>query len=382
MPSWVEAIRRCRVLHLPILVTELPARLVPDGEREKDHVCAWKGASVEQEDQLWALPEFDPMPIYRRFIRPKSCYGNWTPFGFTLIELLVVLAIIGVLVGMLLPAVQAAREAARRLECQNNLKQIGLGLANYESLYRRYPKGGSGVVSLTNPSILAQWQVSWGTAILPFIESAPLYDSINHRQPYIHEDNLLPGQTLVSTYLCPSAPKRELLRPNGDTPNATLKYARTDYGGNYGERGLRCHPQTNCPNTYEMGGGGRGTLMLGLDKDIAARDILDGLSHTVLVGEAPEGLHSIWIGHKNVFDQSVPLDARIGIGSSWIPCHPTFSSKYGGFCDYGQEFHSYHSGGAAFSLADGSTHFMSSELDIKILAAILSRAGGEIIAEF
>lgn len=302
--------------------------------------------------------------------------------AFTMVELLGVLAIVGLLVGLLLPAVQAARESARRLQCKNNLRQIGLGLANYESLYRRYPKGGTGVISLNDPSVLARMRLSWGTAILPFIEKTALYDSMNLQQPYLHPDNLQAGQTLVETYLCPSAPKQELLRPNGDTPHAMQLFARTDYGGNYGERGLRCHPLTNCQNNYVSSGGGRGTLMLGRDQDIAANDITDGLSHTVLVGESPEGLHSIWIGHKNVFDQSVPLDARIRSGSPWAPCHPAFSSRRGRFCDFGQEFHSYHAGGAVFSLADGSTHFLTGAQDFKILAAMLSRAGGEVIGEF
>jgi prepilin-type N-terminal cleavage/methylation domain-containing protein len=300
--------------------------------------------------------------------------------GFTLVELLVVIAIIGLLVSLLLPAVQAAREAARRLQCQNNLKQMGLGLASYESVHRKYPKGGSGAVSLTNPNVIARMRTPWGVAILPWIELGTLYDSINHAVPFIHPDNLQPGRTLVPGYLCPSAPKNEWFRPNGDTPHSPNRYARTDYGGNYGERGLRCYPLNNCPNTYLQGGGGRGTLMLGPDPDIAARDITDGLSNTVLIGEAPEGLHSIWIGHKNVFDQSVPLDARISPQSPWIPCHPAFSSHRGGICDFGQEFHSYHAGGGGFALADGSTHFLAAQMDVKVLAAMLSRSGGEVIA--
>lgn len=316
----------------------------------------------------------------------RACQ-KWLPIArpipaFSLIELLVVVAILSLLIGLLLPAVQAARETARRLQCQNNLKQIGLGLANYESLYRRYPKGGAGVVSLTNPSVLARMRVSWGTAVLPFIEESSLYDSINLRLPYIHPENQPAGQTLVKTYLCPSAPKREMLRPNGDTPTSTVLYARTDYGGNYGERGLRCHPLTNCQNNYSTGGGGRGTLMLGQDQDIGVREITDGLSSTILVGESPEGLHSIWIGHKNVFDQSVPLESRIRAGSPWGPCQLAFASRFGSICDFGQEFHSYHSGGAVFSLADGSTHFVSDWLDFRVLAAMLSRSGSEVIGEF
>lgn len=297
--------------------------------------------------------------------------------GFTLIELLVVLVIIGLLIGLLLPAIQAARQSSRRVQCLNQLRQIGLGLASYESTHRRFPKGGSGVVSLTIPTVLARTQLSWGAAILPFIEQSTIYDMIDQRQPFIHPNNLQAGQQRISTYLCPSVPTEHDLRPNGDSPAAPERYARTDYGGNYGERDLRCHPLMNCPNRYHVGGGGRGTLMLGADQDIGAKDIVDGLSHTVLVGEAPEGLHSIWIGHKNVFDQSVPLNSRIKQGSSWIPCQPTFRSPSGEFCDFGQEFHSYHSGGCNFSLADGSTHFLSDQSDVRVLAALLSRAGSE-----
>jgi len=305
--------------------------------------------------------------------------------AFTLVELLVVIAIIGLLIALLLPAVQSAREAARRMQCMNNLKQIGLGLQNYDSVYRVFPKGGAGSVSLTNPAIRARWRLSWGASILPFIEQAGAYEAINQREPYIHPSNLAVGQTLISTYRCPSAPQGELLRPNGDTLSSTTLYARTDYGGNYGERGLRCFPATSCANNYaDIGiadGQGRGTLMLGTDKDVGIRDILDGSSHTILIGEAPEGLHSIWIGHKNVFDQSVPLEARIRSVTSWASCNTVFKSRAGNFCDFGQEFHSYHPGGSVFAFADGSSHFLVENIDIKLFSSLLSRRGGELVTD-
>lgn len=301
--------------------------------------------------------------------------------AFTLVELLVVIAIIGILVGLLLPAVQAAREAARRLQCLNNLKQIGLGLANYESTYRRYPKGGAGAVSLTNAAVIARHRLAWGAATLPFIEETNVYDQIDLRLPFIHPTNFPAGKTVIKTYICPSSPRQSMFRPNGDTPSSTDLFARTDYGGNYGERSLRCYPQS-CQNNYQTGGSGRGTLMLGSDPDIATKDITDGLSNTVIVGEAPEGLHSIWIGHKNVFDQSVPLDARTSATSSWQPCLLPFKSPQGNFCDFGQEFHSYHSGGCGIALADGSTQFFANQTDFKVFAAMLSRSGGEVVGSW
>lgn len=298
--------------------------------------------------------------------------------GFTLVELLVVIAIVALLAGLLLPAVQAAREASRRMRCGNHLRQMGLGLLNYESAHRVFPKGGAGVVSLDDPARRSRWRLPWAAAILPFVEQAPLYERIDPRQPFIHPDNWDAGGTPVDLYRCPSAPQRVTHRPNGDDPGSPPRYARTDYGGNYGERGLRCHPRTNCRNDYGPGTGGRGVLMLGADPDIGLADIRDGLSQTIVLGEAPEGLHSIWIGHKNVFDQSVPLGARVRHGSPWVPCHPLFRSPHGDICDFGQEFHSYHPGGCQFLLADGSAHFLSNDIDIALLAALLSRKGGEV----
>lgn len=314
----------------------------------------------------------------RRAGNPLQTYPN----GFTLIELLVVIAIIGVMVALLLPAVQAAREAARRMQCSNNLKQMGLAFHNYHSVFNRFPVGGAGVVSATNAAIRSRWRPSWGSTILPFMEQQPLYDRLNLDVPFIDEVNHVGGRELVPTYLCPTAPKQVLTRPNGDTLQSSVLFGRTDYGGNYGERGLRCYPQTNCANSYPGATGGRGVLLFGADAQIGMRDVTDGSSQTIVLGEAPEALHSIWIGHKNLFDQSVPINEKVRSGSRWQSCGLPFKSPRGDFCDFGQEFHSYHSGGAMFLMLDSSGRFVSQTIDVTVFAALLSRSGGEVVGDF
>ena len=315
--------------------------------------------------------------------------------GFTLIELLVVIAIIAVLVAILLPAVQQAREAARRTQCLNNLHQIGVAMHNYHDLYNKFPKAGYGG-GLTNAVLYETANakacrfMSWGTALLPYLEQSALYHRWDQGQWYVQPNNLAIAQTSLAVFLCPSAPLSPL-RANGDTPTSTTLFARNDYSGNYGERALRCYPSTNCQNSYadlgDTSGQPRGTMMLQpsatfFSLTIGVQDIPDGTSNTVLIGEAPNALHGLWAGHKNVFDQSAPLNARISASTPWQSCGTAFGPVGEMRCDYGQEFHSYHPGGASFTLADGSSRFVSENLDIKVFAAILSRQGRELVGEF
>ena len=255
--------------------------------------------------------------------------------GFSLVELLVVITIIGILISLLLPAVQSAREAARRIQCMNNLKQMGLAIHNYHATYQVFPRGGAGVASLTSAAIKAKWTLSWGAAILPGLEQIPLYDSINQKQSYLDSSNLIAGQTILPVFICPSSPSKEYLKPNGDTPSSTTKYARTDYGGNWGERALRCYPGMGCTNKCGDSSP-RGVLLTSGDRVIAMQDITDGSSQTILAGEVADGLHSLWIGHKNFLDQSAPINTHISKTSSWSSCGTSVASPGGSFCEYGQ----------------------------------------------
>ncbi len=318
------------------------------------------------------------------------------PAGFSLIELLVVIAVISLLVALLIPAVQQAREAARRTSCRNNLKQMGLAVHNYLDTHKVFPKGGYGG-GLANPAqyntanARACRMLSWGTALLPYLDQAPLYQQWNHSQWYLEPDNQPLAQTLLPVYLCPSSPLPSL-RANGDNVASLPQYARTDYSGNYGERSIRCHPATNCPNNYadigDTSGQPRGTMMLQPNaafKSLSLRiqHIKDGTSQTILIGEAPNAIHGLWAGHKNVMDQSAPLNGRLSLTSEFASCVvPSSQAASVGRlgCDVGsQDFHSFHAGGAFFLYCDGSVRFLAESIDLKVFAALLSRQGGEVI---
>lgn len=268
--------------------------------------------------------------------------------AFTLVELLVVVAIIGVLIALLLPAVQAARESGRRAQCQNNLRQVGIALLAYHDSWRTLPRGGWPPTS-TN--------LSWSAAILPQLEQQPLFQLINRKKPYTDPSNLTAGQTVVPVYICPTSPHDSLLKPTADLPSSspTNWYARADYSGMEGERGLRAPNATNSPE--------RGAMILA--SNIALRDITDGTSQTIVIAEAPEGEHSLWMCVMNLFDQSAPINTLA-----------TYAPQYV-FYDFGQEMNSYHTGGAFALFADGSVHFLNQMMSNQTLAALCSRAGGE-----
>lgn len=254
-------------------------------------------------------------------------------YGFTLVELLVVIAIIGILVGLLLPAVQAAREAARKVSCKNNLRQIGLGIHNYESAHRCFPTGciewrGFG-------GRASRLQFAWSALMLPFIEQQNLHSQIDFRFPFDAPINAEAAKTRLSVFECPTADERDL--PRG----------QTDYGGLFGERILN-----NIPDD--------GTFLY--DRRIAASDLTDGMSNTACVSEDVGGPDSEWINGDNVFVQSSGInDPNVWIGDN--------------------EIRSRHSGGAMLLFSDGHVRFVSQSIRQDVLGALITRASGEVVSD-
>ncbi|MFN7628695.1 MAG: DUF1559 domain-containing protein, partial [Pirellula sp.] len=263
--------------------------------------------------------------------------------GFTLVELLVVIAIIGILVGLLLPAVQAAREAARRSQCMNNLRQIGLGLTNYESSFKRFP---SGWVDNFRSNQTTQPGWAWGHSMLPFIEQGPLYQQIDHR---FNVDSMTSRPFLTSvvpTFLCPSDPgdstfeigqdtgeeeEEEHVGHNVDEGPKLFRIAKANYVGVFGTLEVAEYP-------YNGDG-----VFFG-NSTIRARDIVDGLSNTMIVGERSSRLGgSVW--HGVIPEAAEPLPRFLGSTDH------TPNSPAGHFDD----FSSRHEAGAHFSFADCST---------------------------
>jgi prepilin-type N-terminal cleavage/methylation domain-containing protein/prepilin-type processing-associated H-X9-DG protein len=266
--------------------------------------------------------------------------------AFTLIELLVVIAIIAVLIALLLPAVQAAREAARRISCVSNLKQIGIALHGYHDVHNTFPAGGW-IAIPTQPKTL-NMNMGWSAAVLPWLEQRALYDGLNVNLPYNDPTNSTAAYTVLQVYLCPSEPRKTYWN---QSPGDVFASADADYGGMYGPRGLSSPTFTNNPPCGPMI----------FNQNISLAQITDGTSQTIQVGEDPEAINAMWISGHNIFDQSAPINAR----------PPT---------EYGEELTSQHPGGVNTLFGDGSVHFLKNQTNPIPLAALCTRALGEVIS--
>jgi prepilin-type N-terminal cleavage/methylation domain-containing protein/prepilin-type processing-associated H-X9-DG protein len=350
--------------------------------------------------------------------------------GFTLIELLVVIAIIGVLIALLLPAVQAAREAARRSQCINNLKQMGLALHNYESANGSFPPSGESTNFFNSP---ATTQFVDGVAVFPrllqFLEGGNIFNSIN----FSHEYNCAAGvnvtayTTVANVFLCPSATRS----PGGgrdtiDTQDPAMNVIKQGYGVQ--DYGPTCY--TDISPTLTTGGPGSSIVTPYRDKRTRADGLLkqgstriaevtDGLSNTIAIAEdAGRDARYISPYTEGYFDGTnlrVSLDPdgfgpvganrrywRWGEPDSSFGVSNQINSKYrpmfcptpysGGCTDQNglnvagnnaganDEIFSYHPGGANVLLGDGSVKFLKENINLVVLRGLVTARGGETIS--
>ena len=281
-------------------------------------------------------------------MRNRCWTGRSSRSAFTLVELLVVIAIIGILIALLLPAVQAAREAARRAQCTNNLKQLGIALHNYHDTLKSFP---SAFIRASNSADLtSQW--GWQALILPFNEQDALSDQLDSRRRTLEGVILSEpalAQTVISGYRCPSDTEQDLNMDRDfgehlDTP----RIATSNYIASYGCRRLV---------TRGTGGDANGALSY---QPVSFRSIMDGTSNTFAAGErlgGSEGCRSgMWAGAGNSRNAG-STGIYTTVGDSVSPLnHPDKDT-----CRYG--FGSEHPGGGNFVLCDGSVRFISETID-------------------
>ncbi len=302
--------------------------------------------------------------------------------GFTLVELLVVIAIIGILIGILLPAVQAARESARRMTCTNNLKQIGLALLAYHDSNKHFPPGyasgvgSGGFADDTGPG----W--GWSTYILPYIEHNPIYKQIEINKDITDPVHAVVRATEIAEFLCPSdngkakfvVDKLGDSSPNFDTPlvdsggNPVL-VGHSNYVGMFGNPEISLDPGFlySSPERDVMHQG-----MLYRNSKVSIRDVTDGTSKTIFVGERSSRLaYATWTGAVTG-GQVPPRTEDVGFGPEWasvlilghtgdandVPPHTPNSPV-----NHVDDFWSRHVQGANFLFVDGSVRMIGNDID-------------------
>ncbi|MFO0954095.1 MAG: DUF1559 domain-containing protein [Isosphaeraceae bacterium] len=342
--------------------------------------------------------------------------------GFTLIELLVVMAVIGVLVGMLLPAVQSARESARRAQCVNNLKQLGLAIHNYEGSVGALPPAYVGDISTTGTAFGVSYPddnrngppgFAWGTLLLPYLEQAPVYAAFNTGLPCWAPANTTSARVKLSAFLCPSVPDaadafsvQRFTAGTGQNPsnpapfNPAVVFSATHYVTNAGTQqpwGRSPQYSADFDMAEPVTSGGQ-TLPSAIDGPfyrnarVRLAGITDGLSQTIFLGEHSGSLSDkTWVGV--VPGACTPPRPRwrsepnsggclVGVHSGpdvhdhpqvviHGPNHPFRHTD---------EMYSDHPGGVNVLMGDGSVRFISQNIDPRTWVGLSTRNGGEVVS--
>jgi prepilin-type N-terminal cleavage/methylation domain-containing protein/prepilin-type processing-associated H-X9-DG protein len=292
--------------------------------------------------------------------------------GFTLVELLVVIAIIGILTAMLLPAVQAAREAARRSQCTNNLKQLSLAMLTYHQAVGKFPPPG-----------ISSNQVSWLILILPYLEQKPLHDQFDFNEgPFGQPEKLRVAEVSVPVFFCPSSTDDEDRRSGSSSevyPAGGPRVFTAHYFGVLGPNGTNNYLPTptayKCTGLTEAFGGycTQGVFFYPTGLDIAS--VRDGTSNTLFIGEIA------WPGmpYYRAFTRGYYKDNRgtllLFAKNVQYPINSRNTTTWNNTA-----FGSLHPGGAHFAMVDGSVRFLSQYIEQNVYLAIASRNGEEAVS--
>ncbi len=303
--------------------------------------------------------------------------------AFTLVELLVVIAIIGILIAILLPAVQAAREAARRMQCSSNLKQMGVALHAYHAAFRSFPPGG-----ITEGSCCAtKSRTNWAISILPYIEQQALYERYDMNA--FNEDpvNQFVREARVSTYVCPSELETDAVEipDSGPAFTESIPYRRGSYRcmtgksdgtGWWDDNENRSDATDGLPKSWRGVLHTVGTNGLTCEK---IDDISDGTSHTLAVGEMATYTHeprrTFWAYTYTSYNASAATPQTRTMLVDYTQCVNAGGIGGANACKRG--WGSYHPGGIGFLVCDGSVQFILSTVDMELFCDLSTIAGGE-----
>ena len=309
--------------------------------------------------------------------------------AFTLIELLVVIAIIAVLIGLLLPAVQKVREAANRMACANNLKNLGLACHCYHDVHKRLPPGTVGPLAAL-PQFAGLKSHALGTYLLPYVEQEPLAKQYRWDVSWFDPPNQPVVNTQLSIWQCPSAPANRIrdgsfptvIPPPPELFNGTA--ACGDYAGmNAVDSGLVRRGLIDLPGgPRDERGHFEGVFPVNHARRLA--DIVDGTTNTIMMAECA-GRPTLWQGRRevaNVWLSGGPWASR---NLLWCRGASQDGTAFYGPCAINcrndREVYSFHPGGANIVFADGSVHFLNADLSIRVFARMVTRAGGEVISD-